>query len=201
MKLQRRRLAALFGCCLAGAAFAQASAPTRVRGTIDAIDAKSATVTTRDGKKTELAIAPDVGITAIVAAKITDIKPGSYIGTAAVPESDGTLRALEIQVFPESMRGVGEGHRPWDLGPQSTMTNGTVGDVVIAQGRKLTLRYKDGEKTVIVPETAPIITYEPGTQAMLVPGAHVIVTAIEKPDGSLVAQRIGVGKNGLIPPM
>ena len=201
MKLKSRLLAALFGCCLAGAVFAQAPAPTRVRGTIDAIDTKSITVTTRDGKKTELAIPPDVGITAIVAAKITDIKPGSYIGTAAMPESDGTLRALEIQVFPESMRGVGEGHRPWDLGPQSTMTNGTVGDVVVAQGRKLTLRYKDGEKTVMVPETAPIITYEPGTQAMLVPGAHVIVTAIEKPDGSLVAQRIGVGKDGLTPPM
>jgi hypothetical protein len=159
------------------------------------------TATTRDGKKTGLAIAPDLVITAIVAAKITDIKPGTYIGTAAMTESDGTLRALEIQVFPESMRGVGEGHRPWDLGPQSTMTNGTVGDVVIAQGRGLTLRYKGGEETVVVPETAPIITYAPGTQAMLVPGAHVIVTATEKADGSLVAQRIGVGKDGLTPPM
>ena len=196
-----RLLAVLFACCLAGTAFAQGAAPSRVRGTIDAIDANSVTLTTRDGKKTELAIAPDVAITAILAAKITDIKPGTYIGTAAVTESDGTLRALEIQVFPESMRGVGEGHRPWDLGPQSTMTNGTVGDVVVANGRKLTLRYKDGEKTVVVPESAPIITYEPGTQAMLIPGAHVIITAIEKPDGSLVAQRIGVGKNGLTPPM
>ncbi len=201
MRIRVHLFAALFGCCLAGAAIAQAPVQTRVRGTIDAIDATTVTVTTRDGKKTALAIAPDLGITSIVAAKITDIKAGSYIGTAAITESDGTLRALEIQVFPESMRGVGEGHRPWDLGPQSTMTNGTVGDVVVAQGRKLTLRYKDGEKTVIVPDTAPIITYEPGTRAMLVPGAHVIVTATEKPDGSLVAGRIGVGKDGLTPPM
>jgi hypothetical protein len=149
MKLKSRLLAALFGCCLAGAVFAQAPAPTRVRGKIDAIDTKSITVTTRDGKKTELTIAPDVGSTAIVAAKITDIKPGSYIGTAAMPESDGTLRALEIQVFPERMHGVVEGHRPWDLGPQSTMTNGTVGDVVVAQGRKLRFRQQSRQSRIL----------------------------------------------------
>jgi hypothetical protein len=88
-----------------------------------------------------------------------------------MPQADGTLRAFEIQVFPDSMRGVGEGHHPWDLQPQSTMTNGTVGDVVVTQGRTLTLRYKDGEKTVVVPENAPIITYGVGSRAMLVPGA------------------------------
>ena len=97
------------------------------------------TVTSRDGQKIALAIAPDVLVTAIIAANITDIKPGSYIGTAAVPQADG-VRAFEIQVFPDSMRGVGEGHHPWDLQPHSTMTNGTVGDVVVTQGRTLTLR-------------------------------------------------------------
>jgi len=201
MKPNRILLAAVVGCCLAMAALAQTAAPVRVRGTIDAVDAKTMTVTARDGQKVTLAVAPDIGVTAIIATSITDIKPGSYIGTAAMPQADGTLLAREIQVFPESMRGVGEGHRPWDLEPQSTMTNGTVGDVVVSQGRTLKLRYKDGEKTVVVPEKAPIITYAPATPAMLVPGAHVIITAAHQPDGTLIAQRVGVGKDGLVPPM
>jgi hypothetical protein len=115
--------------------------------------------------------------------------------------SDGTLKALEIQVFPESMRGVGEGHRPWDFGPQSSMTNGTVGDLTVADGRTLHLKYKDGEQVVFVPPNAPIITYEPATVAALTPGAHVIGFAEQAPDGALTAQRIGVGKDGLVPPM
>lgn len=200
--ISRRNLVAtllFFG--VAGGAVAQDAAPVRVRGTIDTVDAKTMQVTSRDGQKVTLAVAPDINVTAVIAANIADIKPGSYIGTAAMPQADGSLRAYEIQVFPESMRGVGEGHRPWDLQPQSTMTNGTVGDVVVTQGRTLTLRYKDGEKRVVVPENAPIITYAPATSAMLVPGAHVIITAIRKPDGSLVAQRVGVGKDGLVPPM
>jgi hypothetical protein len=203
---RRDLLAILPICCLAGAvltgaARAQDAPPIRVRGTIDTVDAKIMQVTSREGQKLTLKVAPDIGVTAIVATRITDIKPGSYIGTAARPQDDGSLLAYEIQVFPESMRGVGEGHRPWDLQPQSTMTNGTVGDVVGAQGRTLTLRYKGGEKKVVVPENAPIITYEPATAAMLTPGAHVIITAVRQPDGSLVAQRVGVGKDGLVPPM
>ncbi len=201
MKSHPTLLAAALGCCLAVGALAQTATPVRVRGTIDAVDAKSMTVTSRDGQQRALAIAPDIGVTTIIAANITDIKPGSYIGTAAMPQADGTLRAFEIQVFPESMRGIGEGNHPWDLEPQSTMTNGTVGDVVVTQGRTLTLRYKDGVKTVVVPDKAPIITYAPATPAMLVPGAHVIITAARQPDGSLVAQRVGVGKEGLVPPM
>jgi hypothetical protein len=201
MKPYRTLFAAALGGCLTVAAFAQATTPVRVRGTIDAVDAKTMTVTSREGQKVTLSIAPNIGVTAVIAARITDIKPGSYIGTAAMPQPDGTLRAFEIQVFPESMRGVGEGYHPWDLQPQSTMTNGTVGDVVVTQGRTLTLRYKDGEKTVVVPDKAPIITYAPATPVMLVPGAHVIITAARQPDGSLVAQRVGVGKDGLVPPM
>jgi hypothetical protein len=201
MKPHRILLAAALGCCLAVAVLAQTATPVRVRGTIDAVDAKTMTVTSRNGQKLALAIAADIGVTTIIAANITDIKPGSYIGTAAMPQADGTLRAFEIQVFPESMRGIAEGNHPWDLEPQSTMTNGTVGDVVVTQGRTLTLRYKDGVKTVMVPDKAPIITYAAATPAMLVPGAHVIITAARQPDGSLVAQRVGVGKDGLVPPM
>lgn len=201
MTSRRNLLAATLFCCIAGAAFAQTPAPVRVRGTIDSVNAQTMVVTSREGQKVTLAVAPDVGVTAILAASISDIKPGTYIGTAAMPQADGSLLAYEIQVFPESMRGVGEGHRPWDLQPQSTMTNGTVGDVVVTQGRTLTLRYKDGEKKVVVPEKAPIITYAPATTAMLTPGAHVIITATQQADGSLVAQRVGVGKDGLVPPM
>jgi hypothetical protein len=201
MTSRRTLLAATLCCCFAGAALAQDAPPVRVRGTIDTVNAQTMQVTSREGQKVTLAVAPNVNVTAILAASIADIKPGSYIGTAAMPQPDGSLRAFEIQIFPESMRGVGEGYRPWDLQPQSTMTNGTVGDVVVAQGRTLTLRYKDGEKHVFVPENAPIITYAPATAAMLTPGAHVIITAARQPDGSLIAQRVGVGKDGLVPPM
>jgi hypothetical protein len=201
MTSRRTPLAATLCCCLAGAAVAQDAAPVRVRGTIEAVDAQTMQVTSREGQNVKLAVAPNVVVTAVLAANIADIKPRSYIGTAAMPQADGSLVAYEIQIFPESMRGVGEGHHPWDLQPQSTMTNGTVGDVVVTQGRTLTLRYKDGEKQVVVSEKAPIITYAPATAAMLTQGAHVIITATRQPDGSLVAQRIGVGKDGLVPPM
>ena len=158
-------------------------------------------VTTRDGTKETLAIAPTVGVVAIIAVKITDIAPHSYIGTAAIAQADGTLLAREIQVFPESMRGVGEGHHPWDLEPHSTMTNGTVGTVTGTSGRTLTVTYKGGEQKVVVPANAPIITYAPAGKDMLVAGAHVIITAVKRPDGSLMATRVGVGKDGLVPPM
>ena len=164
-----RSLSALLAGGFVPVVFAQTALPVRVRGTIDSVDAQTMTVTSRDGQKIALAIAPDVLVTAIIAANITDIKPGSYIGTAAVPQADG-VRAFEIQVCPDSMRGVGEGP---SLGPpQSTMTNGAVGDVVVTQGRTLTLRYEDGEKTVVVPENAPIISYGVGSRAMLVSGAR-----------------------------
>ena len=141
MTSRRNLLAVTLFCCLAGAALAQDATPVRVRGTIDAVDARTLRVTSRAGQPVTLAVAPNVVVTAIVAASIADLKPGSYIGTAAVPQADGSLLAYEIQIFPESMRRVGEGHHPWDLQPQSTMTNGTVGDVVVTQGRTLTLRY------------------------------------------------------------
>lgn len=201
--MPRRRillLAALCGC-FSVPSLAQDAPQLRVRGTIDSVNGTSMVVTTRDGTKQTLAMAPNVGVTAIIAIKISDIRPHSYIGTAAVPQADGTLLAREIQVFPESMRGVGEGHRPWDLEPNSTMTNGTVGDVAGTSGRTLTVTYKGGEQKVVVPENAPIITYAPAGRDMLVAGAHVIITATRQPDGSLVATRIGVGKDGLVPPM
>ncbi len=201
MIIRRLFLASALSCCIGAVALAQTPATTRIRGIIDSVSGNSMQITSRDGEKLSLALSGQLGVTEIVPAKITDIKSGTYIGTAAVPQSDGTLKALEVQVFPESMRGVGEGDHPWDLQPHSTMTNGTAGDVVGTQGRTLTVNYKGGEKKLVVPEKAPIITYQPGTRAMLTPGAHVIITATKAADGSLTATRIGVGKDRLTPPM
>ncbi|HEX3990280.1 MAG TPA: hypothetical protein VHX39_03805, partial [Acetobacteraceae bacterium] len=124
-----------------------------------------------------------------------------YAGAAAMPEPDGTQRALEVHLYPEAMRGTAEGHGSYDLRPRSTMTNGTVGAVPGNPGRTFTLTYQDGAKTIVVPPDTPVVTFEPGSLALLVPGAHVIVTGIEASDGSLSATRILVGKNGLVPPM
>lgn len=203
MSLSRRTVfAAVALVGISGAAFAQ-TAPqvTRVRGTIDKVDSSSVQVTTRSGEHLTLKLAPDVRYTFIAPISITAIKPGSFIGTAAVTQPDGTLKALEVQVFPESMRGVGEGHRPWDLGSGSTMTNGTVGDLKVSNGRVLTLTYKGGEQKVVVPEKVPVITYEPATAAAMTKGAHIIAFVTKADDGSLTAVRVGVGKNGLVPPM
>ena len=180
---------------------AMAESPARIRGVVDAINPHEMKVTTRSGQKLTMKLAADAGTTFIEPIAIDAIRPGSFIGTAAVTQPDGTLKALEIQVFPEAMRGVGEGHRPWDLGAGSTMTNGTVGDLKVANGRYLTLTYKGGEQKVFVPENAPIITYEKATLSDVKKGDHVIVTATHNPDETLTATRIGVGKNGLVPPM
>ena len=183
------------------AATAAPAPPTRVRGVITTVDAQQLLVTTKSGDKVTLKLADNLGVRWIEPIKISAIKPGSFIGTAAITQPDGTLKALEIQVFPEAMRGVGEGHRAWDLGEGSTMTNGTVGDLKVSKGRLLTLTYKGGEQKVFVPEKAPIITYAPATKTALTKGAHVIVTATKDADGNLTATSVGVGKHGLVPPM
>jgi len=185
------------------------NAPTvRLRGTIEKVDATTLTVKERSGEVITLVRPADMGVTEVVPISLADIKTGSFIGTAAMPQPDGTQLALEVLVFPEAARGSGEGHYPWDLQPQSTMTNATVADLAAAPstvpgGQKLTLRYKDGEKTVIVPANVPVVTFKPGKddeKALLVPGARVMVTAQEK-DAKPTALRLLVGRNGFAPPM
>ncbi|HEY2967510.1 MAG TPA: hypothetical protein VGK75_04000 [Casimicrobiaceae bacterium] len=186
------------------AMLAQAPAPTqRIRGDVVALDGLSLQVKLRSGEVLAIKLADNYVVTAVVKIDVTAIKPGAFVGTASVPQPDGTLTSLEVLVFPEAMRGSGEGHYPWDLRPGSMMTNATVAEVVSAgQGaRRMTLRYKDGEKSIIVPEDVPIVTFEPGEKTMLVPGAHILLTATKQPDGSLTAARVAVGKNGLVPPM
>ena len=201
--LLSRRLVLLSSPALLIASQAIAQTPTvvRLRGTIDSVDGNTLKMTTRSGEVLSMKIADTVGVTYIVPIAVEAIKPGSYIGTAAVSQPDGTLKALEIQVFPESMRGIGEGHRPWDFGAESSMTNGTVGDLKVANGRTLHLTYKDGEKVVFVPPNAPVITYEPATRAAITPKAHVLIFANRAADDSLTAMRVSVGKDGLVPPM
>jgi hypothetical protein len=195
-------LAAALGVVLIAApSFAQNATPIRIRGTVDAFSGSKLDVTSRTGEKVSVTLAPDATVTLIAPAKITDIKSGSFIGTAAMPQSDGSLKALEVQVFPESMRGSGEGQRAWDLQPQSTMTNATAYDVVGTDGRTLTLKWQGQETKLTVPPDVPIITYEKGDRSMLMPGAHVIVNGTKGADGVPVAMRVSVGKDGLTPPM
>lgn len=187
---------------------APASPTVRVRATIEAIDAGSITVKDRRGEVITLVRPADMAVSEVFPIALADIKTGSYIGTAAMPQPDGTQLALEVLVFPEAARGTGEGHFPWDLQPQSTMTNATVADLAAAPasapgGQVLRLKYKDGEKIVIVPPNAPVVSFKPGKddeKALLVPGAKVMITAQEK-DGKPTALRVIVGRNGFVPPM
>lgn len=201
MPPRRTLLAALPLLCLGASAFAQPNQTVRLRGTITAMRPTSITLSTRDGETLTLKRDPNLAVTAVIPANLGDISPGSYIGVTALPQPDGTLRALEVHVFPEASRGAGEGSRPWDLAPQSTMTNGTVADVVGTEGRTVTVNYKTDEKKFAVPDNIPIVTFEPGNGFMLVPGAHVIVAAAKAADGTLTATRVSVGKDGLVPPM
>jgi RNase P/RNase MRP subunit p29 len=182
-------------------AFAQMAATTGIRGAIVAVNGESLVVKNNRGAEQTVKLDKDTRVAAISIARIDDIKPGSYIGAAAIPQPDGSQKALEVHVFPPAMAGTGDGHRPFDLAPNSTMTNGTVGDVVASSGRTLTLKYKGGEKKVIVPEDVPIVNIEAGARSMLVAGAKVVVRARKNEDGSLSAASISVGKDGITPPM
>ncbi|MFL9883832.1 hypothetical protein PQR66_12390 [Paraburkholderia agricolaris] len=183
------------------AAQAQGSMPTGVRGTVTALSGDLLKVHTRDGKDVDVKLAKDTPIRGVTLANVNDIKPDSYVGTAAIPQPDGTLKALEVHVFPASMRGSGEGHRPWDLGSNSTMTNGTVGSLVVSNGRTITVKYKDGEKKIVIPQDVPIVALEPGDRSLLVPGAKVVLFAHKDADGSMAANFISAGEHGVTPPM
>ncbi len=177
-------------------------APVRVRGTIERVDGDTYVVKARNGTELRLKLAPKAMVAAVVAATLADIKPGSYVGVAALPLPDGSQRALEVHIFPEAMRGTGDGHRGWDLQPSSTMTNGTVEKTAASgDGQLLTLKYKNGEKRIVVPAGVPIVSYTPGDASELKAGARIFVgAATRQPDGSLLAARVNVGR-GIAPPM
>ncbi len=188
--------------CTSAAAQSPPVNPTqRLRGAVVSFDGSRLVMKERGGELLTLTPAGDLAVNEVVPIELSAIQPGSFVGVAAATGSDGQLRALEVLVFPEAARGSGEGHYPWDLQPGSTMTNATVADVVaVANGRSLKLRYKDGEKTIVVPEGSPIVTFKPGDRSLLVAGARVMVTAQAR-DGTLTALRVLAGRNGFTPPM
>ena len=179
---------------------ASASPVVRVRGKIDSISATRLGVFDRGGELIELALSANLVVNEVYPIALSDIKAGSFIGAGAIPQADGEQRAIAVTVFPESMRGTGEGHLPFDFMPQGTMTNATVADVVAApDGRKIQVRYKDGEKTIVVPPGTPVVTFKPADRGLLVPGASVSLSA-QSIDGQPTALRISVGRNGFAVP-
>jgi len=192
--------AALLGLMLALPASAQT--PARIRGAIASLDGQILTVKTREGPEVKIKLADNYAVTAVVPISMDQVKPGSFIGSAAMKQADGSMKAVEVLVFPEAMRGANEGHYPWDLMPESTMTNATVEAVVDGTaGREMALTYKGGKQKIIVPAGVPIVTFEPGDKSLLVPGALVFVGSQRAADGNLSAARVNVGKNGFKPPM
>jgi len=199
-----KSLAALLGAVLIALIAAPASAQTavRIRGAVSSLDGNMLTVKTREGPDVKIKLADNYAVAAVVPITMADIKQGSYIGSAAMKQADGSLKAVEVLVFPDTMRGANEGHYPWDLMPESTMTNATVEAVVDGTaGREMALTYKGGKQKIVVPAGVPIVTFEAGTKDMLKPGALVFVGTQQAADGTFSAGRVNVGKNGFKPPM
>ncbi|CAN5131055.1 hypothetical protein BH11PSE4_BH11PSE4_24270 [soil metagenome] len=188
---------------LGSGALAQQPQPVRIRGTIESVDGAMLTIRDRDGQERKVKVTDNVAVTGVVKTTMAEVKPGSYIGVTGQPQPDGTQKAIAIHIFPEAMRGAGEGSRPWDLRPNSSMTNATVDQKVEASdGQTVTVKYKDGEKKVTVTPDTPIVTFVPGDKSELKAGAKVIIMgATKKEDGSLEAARVNVGRDGLTPPM
>jgi len=198
-----RLISALLLVISAGA-FAQAPAnpPVRIRGTVEKIDGNMMSVKARSGETVNIKLADNYTVTGIAKASLDDVGSGKYIGTTTVGERNGALVAEEIHIFPESMRGTGDGHRDWDLRPNSKMTNAAVADVVkMGKDRVLTVKYKDGEKKILVPDNTIVVSFEPADKSELKPGAKVFVIAQKQADGSLLAPRVNVGLKGQVPPM
>jgi hypothetical protein len=180
----------------------QPPTPSRVRGTIEAVDGDVLAVKSRSGEDVKLHMTGDMRVVGIAKIALSDIKVGSFIGTTTVPGPDGSQNAVEVHVFPEDMRGTGEGSRPFDLRPNSTMTNATVAESVAGNdGHTLLIKYKDGEKKVVVLPDTPVVTYVPAAKSDLKAGAKVIAAMKKLPDGSFETNRVSVGRDGLTPPM
>jgi len=188
---------------LASVAWAQQPPTVRIRGTIEAVDGPLLMVKSREGTEMKVRVTDNVAVFGVAKIALSEIKPGSYIGVSAMPEPDGTQKALAVHIFPESQRGAAEGFRPWDLRPNSTMTNATVAETVAGtDGQNILVKYKDGEKKVVVPPNTPIVTFVAGDKFELKPGAKIIIfSAAKKEDGTLEAARVNVGRDGIMPPM
>jgi hypothetical protein len=193
----------VFAAALMASSALSDTPPLRVRGSIESVNGHMLTVKLRDGADVKIKLADTARVRSVAKASLSDVKPGLFVGITAMPLPDGTQKAVEIHIFPEAMRGTGEGDHPWDLMPNSTMTNATVdSEVAVSDGQKLVLKYKDGDKTFIVPSNVAVVSFAPGAMSDLKPGAAVFVGAATKePDGTLDAPNIAVGRNGVKLPM
>jgi hypothetical protein len=203
-QMTRRRLClAGFGLLpLTSAAWAQQPPGARIRGTIEKVDGNVLVVRSGDGTEIKLMLADNASIVAVVKSALSEIKEGTFLGSAAIPQADGSQKAVEVHIFPEQMRGTGEGHRPYPPVANGTMTNGTASGATVAgvDGSTITVKYKDGEKKIIVAPDVPILRYEIGGSSDLKPGAHfTVLAATRKPDGSFETSRINVGRDGAVP--
>jgi Flp pilus assembly secretin CpaC len=181
-------------------AYAQQAQSVRVRGTIESVDGLSLVIKQGDGPDTTVKLADNAQVFGVVPAKLADVKVGDFIGVGAMPQPDGSQKAIQVMIFAESQRGLGEGFRPWDR-PGSTMTNGTVDSTVTGvDGQVLTVKYKDGAQKIIVASDATIRAYVVGNRSELITGAHIAIVRADKiPDGTLQTARINVGRDGVIP--
>jgi len=194
----------LFVAAIAANAFAQAPAnpPVRIRGNIEKLEGQNLTIKDRNGQSMSVRLADNFVVVGIFKGNVADIASGKFIGTTTVGERDGALVAQEVHIFPETMRGTGEGHYDWDLKPDSKMTNANVADIVsVANDRVLTVQYKGGEKKILVTKDTVVVTYAPVDKSELKPGARVFVVSQKQADGSLTAARVNVGMKGQVPPM
>ena len=193
---------ALAGAMIAAWCTAATAQTLRVRGLIEKVDGKVLTLKSTEGAELKLTLTDNALIVAVVKASMADIKEGTFLGSAAMPQPDGSQKALEVHIFPEPMRGTGEGHRPYAPVPNSTMTNGSASGATVAgvDGATMMVKYKDGEKKIVVPPGVPIVRYEIGGSGDLKAGARfTVVAATKKPDGTLEASRINVGRDGVVP--
>jgi hypothetical protein len=197
-----RALALIVTLLIVDPSIEAAQAQIRVRGAIEKVEDHALTVKSRDGQSVTIKLNPNFNVLAVTQATFADIRQGAFVGAAALRQPDGTFKAQEVVIFPEAMRGTGEGHYTWDLTPDSTMTNATVDAVVTdVDGPLLTLKHKDGDVKVMVPTSAPVVTLGPGDKSLLAPGVAVFVPVARAEDGSLSAGRVLAGKDGLVPPM
>jgi hypothetical protein len=192
---------AFLAALVAAPAFAQAPQTVRLRGVIEKVDGQTVLAKSDKGADLKLNLADKMLVVEVVKASLADIKQGDFIGSGAMPQPDGSQKAIEVHIFADSMRGTGEGFRPWDGAPNSTMTNGTVAtSVTSVDGLVITVKYKDGEKNIVVTPDVPIVRYAIGDMSAVKPGvAFAIVAAVKQPDGSFNINRINVGKDGVVP--
>ena len=183
-------------------ASAQQPQPSRIRGTVERVEGEMVQIKTRDGQDVTVHMAKEARVAGVAKIALSDVKVGSYVGATTTPGPNDTHLAVEVHLFPEAQRGTGEGSRPWDLKPNSSMTNGAVDQTVAGNdGHTLVVKYKDGEKKVVVTPDTAIVTYVPATQDDIKSGAKVFVVATKSPDGSYEMTRASVGRDGIAPPM